>query len=747
MSLRKKTLFIIGITLVSLIALLSIISKLVLLESFAQLEENQTRRNIERIKAAVAIQIARLDTIAGDWSPWDDTYSFMQDRNSQYIEGNLNDATLVNLGINFMLFIDLSGQVVFSKAVDLSSQTEAPISPTLLEHLKQNQFILQHSGPDSTISGIILLPDGAVLFASRPILTSNFGGPARGTLVVGRYLDEAFLEALAETTLATITIQLLNTPITSSDFQLAQNTLTSPEAIFLQPLNQDALAGYLLFNDVYEQPAFILRVTIPRSIYQQGQASVSFFVGLLIVTGLVFGLVTFWLLERGVLARLTQLSYQVNQIGGSGNPSERVTVTGTDELTSLGTEINKMLTVLGQSQQALQESEKSLEQQVASRTAQLTEEIAEREQIEESLREREELFRALFESSPDAVILIDPASSLIIDCNEVACRLNGYSRAELIGQPIHMLDATDPHGEDTTYLKRVQAAGAARLETLHRRKDGTVFPLEVSTSLITFKDRQILLGIDRDITERLRAQAALAQARDQALEASRLKSEILAKVSHELRTPLAAILGFAEMLELGVYGPLTPEQDGIMAEIIDSSNFLNGLVNELLDQAQLDAGRLMLNISTFVPQIMIDEMLAKMNVLAQNKGLTLTTEIASDLPAQLSGDLTRLQQILINLVHNAIKFTPHGAVTVRLLRPDVGHWAIQVADTGIGIPAEAQAYIFEPFRQVDGSLTRRYEGSGLGLSIVKQLAELMAGHVTLESQASRGSTFTVILPL
>lgn len=257
-----------------------------------------------------------------------------------------------------------------------------------------------------------------------------------------------------------------------------------------------------------------------------------------------------------------------------------------------------------------------------------------------------------------------------------------------------------------------------------------------------------VLGVITDITDRKQAEEALAQARDQALEASRLKSQLLAKVSHELRTPLNAILGFAEMLEFGLYGSLSnTQQKETVSEIIDSTHYLTTLVNELLDQAQLESGKLKLNIAPFAPANLLDDVQSTMGILAQNKGLKLTTQINGNVPKSLPGDYARLQQILVNLVSNAVKFTMQGQVDVRLYCPNGNYWALQVTDTGPGIPAEAQKHIFEPFQQVDGSVTRQHRGTGLGLSIVKQLADLMGGHITLTSREGQGSTFTVSLPL
>jgi PAS domain S-box-containing protein len=257
----------------------------------------------------------------------------------------------------------------------------------------------------------------------------------------------------------------------------------------------------------------------------------------------------------------------------------------------------------------------------------------------------------------------------------------------------------------------------------------------------------VVYGVVSDITERKKAEAALALARDQALETSRLKSQLLANVSHDLRTPLTTIQGYAQLLTMGAHGPLNDKQTDTVNAIMDSAKYLTSLVNDLLDQAKLEDGKLKLNITTFMPADVVNQVQANMNVPAHTKGLTLITDIAPEVPLTVPGDPDRVQQILVNLVNNAIKFTEQGTVHVRLFRPNPTHWALQVTDTGIGIPAKEQVHIFEPFRQVENSVTQEQPGSGLGLSIVKQLTNLMGGYITLKSQEGRGSTFTVFLPL
>lgn len=256
-----------------------------------------------------------------------------------------------------------------------------------------------------------------------------------------------------------------------------------------------------------------------------------------------------------------------------------------------------------------------------------------------------------------------------------------------------------------------------------------------------------ILTFSHDITERIEAEETIAQALERALEASRLKSQLLAKVSHELRTPLGAILGYTELVQSGEFGPVSDQQGKVMSKVMDSTHYLTKMVNELLDQAQLEIGKVKLNIGPFALSDLLAQVEAKMSILAQAKELPLISDIGVDLPPVVWGDQNRLQQILVNLASNAIKFTQSGWVQIRLYRPDLSHWAMTVADTGPGIPREAQAYIFEPFQQVDGSVTREHVGTGLGLSIVKQLVNLMEGQIILESEVGKGSVFTVLLPL
>jgi signal transduction histidine kinase len=245
-------------------------------------------------------------------------------------------------------------------------------------------------------------------------------------------------------------------------------------------------------------------------------------------------------------------------------------------------------------------------------------------------------------------------------------------------------------------------------------------------------------------------EGALGRARRnerEAVEASNFKTHLIARISHELRTPLGAVLGLTEMLDCAVYGPLSGEQHQVAAKIVRNSQRLNRLVAQLLDQSHFEAGTFKLRAEEFSPRSMIESVVAVLRPAVEGKGLLLGTDIENALPDTVIGDPGRVEQILYHLLENAAKFTKVGSINVRAYRPNDGRWVMQVTDTGLGIPEDAREYIFDPFRQVDESVTREYGGFGLGLATVKQLVTLMGGEVVLESEVGRGSTFRVSLPL
>ena len=228
-------------------------------------------------------------------------------------------------------------------------------------------------------------------------------------------------------------------------------------------------------------------------------------------------------------------------------------------------------------------------------------------------------------------------------------------------------------------------------------------------------------------------------------EVEQMKNTFVGMVSHELRTPLNAIIGYAEMVREKVYGPITEQQSGIMNRVENSGKRLLSLVSDLLDQAQIEAGKMKIHAEPLKVSGLTEALFA-LEKQVNDKGLKLTAHIAPDMPAEVVGDVHRLQQIVINLVGNSVKFMNKGEVRVDIQPVDDLRWSIVVSDNGPGIPPDAQEFIFESFRQVEGVTTREHGGIGLGLAIVKSLVGLMGGEIKLSSEVGKGTAFTVILP-
>jgi signal transduction histidine kinase len=237
------------------------------------------------------------------------------------------------------------------------------------------------------------------------------------------------------------------------------------------------------------------------------------------------------------------------------------------------------------------------------------------------------------------------------------------------------------------------------------------------------------------------------QLAEEAIVANRYKTDLIARVSHELRTPLSAILGLSDMLHSGAMGEMPEEQKNIQKKILYNADYLHHLVSELLEQSHIASGKLELNKLPFSPTELSNRVAATLSPVANAKGLILQLEGAENLPPILVGDFERLEEIFTNIIGNAIKFTDKGSVTVVATMPDPEHWQVAVTDTGVGIPETMVKTIFEPFRQAAGSTTRKQGGVGLGLSIAKQLTELMGGTITVESTPYKGSTFTLKFPI
>ena len=372
---------------------------------------------------------------------------------------------------------------------------------------------------------------------------------------------------------------------------------------------------------------------------------------------------------------------------------------------------------------------------------------AEQHRSDQRLRDLQFYTRSLIESNIDAIMTTDP-SGIITDVNKQMEALTRCTRDELIGAPFKDF-FTDPERAEAGIRRVLREKSITDYELTARARDGK--KTVVSYNATTFYDRsRTLQGVfasARDVTERKQVEAELLQAKTAAESASLTKSDFLASMSHEIRTPMNAIMGISDLLAKTA---LTPEQDKFVQIFRRAGDGLLNLINDILDLSKVEASQLDLEHTGFSLIDQLEKVMEMVAARAQEKGLALMCEIASNVPTDLIGDPARLRQVLLNLLGNAIKFTPSGKVSLSVaLQADPTVPIVlrfTVSDSGIGIADDKLEQVFERFTQADSSTTRRFGGSGLGLTISKRLVELMGGRIWVESTVAEGSEFTFALP-
>ncbi len=558
MKIRAKTILIIAITLIGLIAVLYAASEAFVLEGFEAVEEEDGRQNVERMVSALLNDINTLDSLTNEMASWDETADLLEAHSLNDTWAKISDPTFERLGVNLILILDGSGKAVAAKAYDLVRGKAIPLPADLAPHLSSGGPLLNTTMHPSGTMGILALAEQPFLIASRPVSAhSPAGEDVIGTIVMGRYLDESEVTRISMITSLPVALYRYDATDLPPDVLDARTALSAGIPTFIErrgedtvagnvltrinPLDTDTLCGYAVIGDIYGEPAFLMRLAIPRDIYAQGTISTAYFVISLLAVGFIFGVLTLLLLDRTVLSRLSFLSTTVGTIESDKDFSTRVALPGRDEISSLATDINRML-------DALETAQKRLEGQLV---------------------ESEERYRLFFNSGNDAVYVFSVDDTgrpeRFVEVNDEACRKLGYDRSSLLCRS----PETIVGGDDAEIRGRMQELLTRRhvlYEATQQTRDGACMPVEINAHLVMHEGRPIVIAIARDISERKQ----MDELKRQAFEQIQRNYEQFAILNDQIRNPLQVIVGLAGM------------EEGIIGEkILKNAEVIDGIVDEL----------------------------------------------------------------------------------------------------------------------------------------------------------------------
>ncbi|TQD29208.1 PAS domain-containing protein [Methanolobus vulcani] len=370
--------------------------------------------------------------------------------------------------------------------------------------------------------------------------------------------------------------------------------------------------------------------------------------------------------------------------------------------------------------------------------------ITERKNAEIKIAKETIRRRILIEQSSDGIVIIDKDGH-VIEANLKFAEMLGYSLKEISSLHQCEWDAKFTPDELTDMRNQVDEKGD-HFETTHRRKDATLYDVDISSNAAMFGEQKLIFCVCRDITERKQTEKELLKAKLEAESASRAKSQFIATMSHELRTPLTSVIGFSDVLSTNTSEKLTEKEQVYIDNIRNSGEQLLNIINDILELSKIDSGKIELECEKFFVKEVFDEILPIMTQMASKKNIDIS--VNNEIPFEtIFADRVRVKRIMYNLLSNAIKFSPDNRIVSVIVDKSDSTIKVSVSDMGIGIPKDRLKDIFNPFTQVDSSDTRKYGGTGLGLAIVKQLVELHKGIIWVESEEGKGSTFSFTLPM
>jgi PAS domain S-box-containing protein len=511
------------------------VQRYVIFPGFLSLERDEAIKNMKRIEKAFKNEIHRLDSICWDWSAWNDSYKFMKSRSAEYIETNLIPGTFAVNNINTIYFINTKEKIIWGKTygpkynkiiqlTDFPKDTFPPNHP-LISYLSKNIPIIKMG-----VAGIYMTQNGPMFISSRPITKSNDEGPLRGSLIFGRFLNDEFVKTLVDQTKINFQAFPVHAGSLPTLLKDIPNRITDESRYLVDSSTNDSIYAYTTLPDIIGNAAILIKSQTPKKISEQGYVTVSYAMCLILAIGIGVLIVMSLLLHYSVLGPITDLKNHVMLIRKTGDISASLSSQRRDEIGILAIEFDRMLEQLQRFQTKLEVKVKERTSELAITNENLQQEIEERKQAEEALRESEELLSKFSEATWEAIIIHD--RGILLQTNDQYYQMFGYDRAELLGkQAISM--TTTPESVKTI-MKNINSDEAGPYEVTGIRKDGTEFPMEIRGKMMKYSGKKVRVEAIRDITERKQAENELRKQKNEL----KIQSQHL----HEFNSALKVLL-------------------------------------------------------------------------------------------------------------------------------------------------------------------------------------------------------------
>ena len=701
---REIALILLGVLIVYAVTEYAV-DQLSILPSYEALERDEARKDVNRCVKAIRREIHHLDLFVSDWAGWDDTYEFVWKPNDEYLESNMAQATFMENGINAIALFDPEGFLIWGKAIDLETNGEVPLGDFIATPLAE-RYRMVEAGSSAGRAGFMLTARGPMLVSFRSILTSEDGGPSRGTLVMGRLLTEDAQAELTEQTEVAFTI----TPVQDlAEGELRVLTrIKQADGLLVEAVSDSQLHVSAEMADIDGNPGLVIRAEIPRSITQRGVNTLRAALLSTVGGGLVLVLLLMVLLRRTVITPLTDLTDQVVAINRTGDLSPRVGMDRSDEIGTLGREFDGMLD-------------------------RLESDLLERQRMEDALRESEERYRSFVTDFQGIAFRLGPDGKPVFFHGAVE-GITGYSEQEFVSGTPEWLDVV--HGEDAGQVKEaiekaLHSPGfAEQREYRIVCRDGTTRWVHAAAKCTCDASGAPAFaeGAIYDITELKEMQERVARAEHLAS-----IGEMGASIAHEIRNPLAGISGAVQVLAQSVGEE--DERKPVFREVIEQVARVDGTVRSLLAFAKPWAPEKQPTLVRAVLESAVKE--------AEKHPSFERVEFAVGADPHLEANLDAglLQQVLRNVLHNAAEAMPEGG-RIRLgADTSAAVLRITVSDSGAGMPPEIEDKVFQPF------FTTRTHGIGLGLAVCRQIMEAHGGTVSLSSVPGQGTVVLIEIPV